>query len=112
MVLEEFGLGRDGSSYDPRSTVDIRDKYSRALFEIVYEMADVNQTMSGVNFWAWGGEGRPSNRGGGWWSKGDQFTGDPPHERQGWYSVYDTDISTKSVIRELAKKFYLLMFKE
>jgi mannan endo-1,4-beta-mannosidase len=28
--------------------------------------------------------------------------GDPPHEPQGWYSVFDVDESTKDVIRRHA----------
>jgi mannan endo-1,4-beta-mannosidase len=36
------------------------------------------------------------------WLKGDPFTGDPPHEPQGWYSVYNTDSATHRLIREFA----------
>jgi mannan endo-1,4-beta-mannosidase len=28
--------------------------------------------------------------------------GDPPHEPQGWYSVFDSDSSTQAVIRDYA----------
>ena len=40
--------------------------------------------------WAWGGEGRPRSPGG-YWAAGDDVIGDPPHEPQGWYSVFDAD---------------------
>jgi len=60
--------------------------------------------MSGLNFWAYGGSGRPAKNGG-WWKAGDDFIGDPPHERQGWYSVYDTDFTTMAVLREWTHKF-------
>ena len=33
---------------------------------------------------------------------GDPYLGDPPHEPQGWYSVFDTDASTQAVIRDYA----------
>jgi len=56
---------------------------------------------AGVNFWAWGGEGRP-RQSGCWWKIGDDFIGDPPHEQQGWYSVYDTDTSTHKIIAKYA----------
>jgi mannan endo-1,4-beta-mannosidase len=46
--------------------------------------------FSGVSFWGWAGEGRPRQPGG-VWAVGDHLIGDPPHEPQGWYSVYDTD---------------------
>ncbi|NDC78164.1 MAG: mannanase, partial [Chitinophagia bacterium] len=61
-------------------------------------------------FWAYGGEGRPRTPGE-MWAKGDPFTGDPPHEPQGWYSVYDTDSSTRAVIRNFAGQFKALCDK-
>ena len=36
---------------------------------------------------------------------GDPWTGDPPHENQGWYSVYDKDATTIRIIRDYAEKF-------
>lgn len=105
VVLEEFGLARDGASYDPSADVSIRDKYFRAIFEYCLELAGEDSGIRGVNFWAWAGEGRPKNKGGDWWRKGDPFTGDPPHERQGWYSVYDKDNTTKALLKEFSEKF-------
>jgi mannan endo-1,4-beta-mannosidase len=35
--------------------------------------------------------------------RGDtSYMGDPPHEPQGWYSVFDVDVSTHEVIRRHA----------
>jgi len=35
--------------------------------------------------------------------RGDtSYVGDPPHEPQGWYSVFDVDKSTQAVIRNYA----------
>jgi mannan endo-1,4-beta-mannosidase len=34
------------------------------------------------------------------WSPGDDLIGDPPHERQGWYSIYNTDLTTHDVIKK------------
>ncbi len=39
------------------------------------------------------------------WHTGDDFTGDPPHEHQGWYSVYDTDSTTLEIIGQYTRKF-------
>jgi mannan endo-1,4-beta-mannosidase len=36
------------------------------------------------------------------WTQGDDFIGDPPHEPQGWYSVYDKDNSTLEIIKKYA----------
>lgn len=47
--------------------------------------------------WAWGGEGRPRSPGG-YWAAGDDVIGDPPHEPQGWYSVFDADLSTLALL--------------
>ena len=100
MVLEEFGISRDGNSHEPSSTTVIRDQYYDKLFAAVYQSASAeNSVVAGVNFWAWAGEGRPRVAEG-MWKAGDNFIGDPPHEPQGWYSVYDKDSSTQKVIKK------------
>jgi hypothetical protein len=52
--------------------------------------------------WAWSGEGLPDTPG----VPGQQrsFTGDPPHERQGWYSIYAHDQSTISLVTHWAAR--------
>lgn len=102
-VLEEFGIMKDNGSFDPTASTINRDEYYRDVFEQVYQLAKHGKAC-GVNFWAWGGEGRPRQPAS-WWKKGDDFTGDPPHEPQGWYSVYNTDASTLKVISAYGKKF-------
>ena len=104
-VLEEFGLARDNEGYESNTSTMYKDDYYGMIFGIVYSMAE-NGLASGVNFWAWAGKGRPKNPGG-MWKRGDPWTGDPPHEPQGWYSVYDTD-TTVNIIKEYAKKFNAL----
>lgn len=104
MVLEEFGISRDANDHDPTSPTTIRDKYYKEIFTGVLVLASNPQSsMAGSNFWAWGGEGRPSVPAA-IWKAGDNFIGDPPHEAQGWYSVYNTDSTTIAVIREFAAK--------
>ena len=49
----------------------------------------MGDALQGDALWAWSGEARP----------GDAWVGDPPHEKPGWYSVYDTDNSTLKIIR-------------
>lgn len=96
-VLEEFGLCRDGSSFAPSSTTIYKDMYYDMVFDLVYQMAK-NGRASGVNFWAWAGIGRPKNPGG-MWKAGDPWLGDPPHEAQGWYSVYDNDTTVQVIVK-------------
>ena len=97
-VLEEFGIMKDNGSYDYNATNVHRDEYYSLMFEQVYQYAK-NDMAAGAAFWAWGGEGR-ARESGCWWKPGDDFLGDPPHEEQGWYSVYNTDTSTHLVIKK------------
>lgn len=102
VVLEEFGISRDGNNHSEGTPVTIRDKYYAALFAAVANQTKKqNNSLAGVNFWAWAGEGRPRLPQG-FWKLGDNFIGDPPHETQGWYSVYNTDTSTKELIKKYA----------
>ena len=104
VVLEEFGISRDFNSHEPTSKTKIRDQFFTSLFQHVSDATkDTQNPLQGVNFWAWGGEGRPTNVNG-LWLPGDDFIGDPPHEHQGWYSVYDKDDSTNKVIKDFANK--------
>jgi mannan endo-1,4-beta-mannosidase len=101
-VLEEFGMARDDGSYDPASPTTVRDRYYDRILGNVTERATHGEPLAGVNLWAWGGEGRPLAPYGGNWRPGDPLIGDPPHEPQGWYSIYDTDENTLSVIAHYA----------
>jgi mannan endo-1,4-beta-mannosidase len=92
IVFEEFGLARDGwtagGKFDPTASVNNRDAYFAEVFAWVENNLATGGAMAGDNFWAWGGEARPPSA----------WTGDPPHEPPGWYSVYDADSSTLDLI--------------
>ena len=103
LVLEEFGISRDLDNHSPKSPVSVRDNYYEFIFDKVIDYATKDTPMAGCNFWAWGGEGRPAEPKT-IWKEGDDFIGDPPHEYQGWYSVYDTDKSTLNVISSAIEK--------
>jgi mannan endo-1,4-beta-mannosidase len=103
MVLEEFGIGRDYGAHDPASATTYRDRYYQAVFDHFYTSTSNDGAIAGVNVWGWAGEGLPTNVKG-MWSRGDTWIGDPPHENQGWYSIYATDKSTLDVISGAAKK--------
>lgn len=99
LVLEEFGLARDAlltgdQQYSPTATTRWRDLYFREVFSAAHDFH-----LAGINVWAWAGESRPQSH---YWRTGDALIGDPPHERQGWYSIYDQDQSTIQIIREAA----------
>lgn len=101
LVIEEFGLPRDGQSFDPGSSTNYRDRYYRKVFSNIGGRSGGDQYIAGAAFWAYGGIARPK-KGQTYWKAGDDRTGDPPMEEQGLNSVFDTDISTWGVIRNAA----------
>jgi mannan endo-1,4-beta-mannosidase len=92
LVLEEFGLARDGEDGQDNFAVGAstihRNRLYQALYNEVTALLAKGGLVGGDNFWAWAGAARP----------GDPWIGDPPHETPGWYSVYDIDSSTLAII--------------
>lgn len=99
LVLEEFGLPRDGQSFDPASTTHQRDAYYDTLLGQWRRSVASNGPLAGVSFWAFGGSARP-HPGQTYWKPGDDYMGDPPMEEQGLNTVFDSDRSTWAVIRK------------
>lgn len=107
VVVEEFGASRDGGTYDPAATTAYRDRYYRQLFGAVAYLAEAGRPVMGTNVWSWAGEARPL-RPGEPWRVGDPLIGDPPHEDQGWYSIYDADANTQAVLAAHAERMRAL----
>ena len=99
LVIEEFGLPRDGISFDPASATTLRDRY----FQYILSYVRTSPHVAGANFWAFGGRARPI-RGQTFWTAGDEYMGDPPMEEQGLNTVFDTDATTWRVIRTSASR--------
>jgi len=95
LLLEEFGFPRDGGSFDPASPTTFRDQYFQEVYALVASLIP-STPMAGIMPWAWAGDSRPP-RPGDFWKPDDPFIGDPPHEKQGWYSVYDKDTTLKLI---------------
>jgi mannan endo-1,4-beta-mannosidase len=100
LVIEEFGYPRDGATaYDPRIATTFKDRFYRQIYAAVEADAAAGGPLAGSNFWAWNGEARTPHadyR----FVRGDLgYMGDPPHEPQGWYGVFDSDASTLAVIK-------------
>jgi mannan endo-1,4-beta-mannosidase len=95
LLLEEFGFPRDGGSFDPASPTTFRDQYFQEVYALVASLIPTTP-MAGIMPWAWSGATRPP-RPGEFWKPGDPFIGDPPHEKQGWYSIYDQDTTLKLI---------------
>lgn len=95
LVLEEFGLARDAQRADAEPGHTTR---RNAYYAAMLRAAEAHG-VAGVMPWGWGGSGRQRVPGA-YWRVGDDFIGDPPHESQGWYSVYDGDTSTLELLRQ------------
>ena len=74
----------------------IRDKYFDEIYALVSSLK-ATSPMAGHHALGLRRRRAPP-RPGEFWKPGDPFIGDPPHEKQGWYSVYDKD-STVSLIK-------------
>jgi mannan endo-1,4-beta-mannosidase len=99
LVIEEFGFPRDGVGYDPSAATTWRDRYYHLIYDAVLADMRAGGPSAGTNFWAWSGEGRAAH-GDHHFRRGDTaWLGDPPHEPQGWYGLFDTDESTKEIVR-------------
>ncbi len=97
LVIEEFGLPRDGHSFNAAAPTTFRDTYYQYILSQWKESALHNGVIAGANFWAFGGLARPKS-GQVFWKEGDDYMGDPPMEEQGLNTVFDGDLSTWQVI--------------
>ena len=101
LVIEEFGYPRD-VGYAPSATTTYRDRYYRLIFAAVEKSIREGGPLQGSNFWAWNGEGRAKHADWRFHSGDTAFLGDPPHEPQGWYGVFDSDATTLALVRQHA----------
>ena len=97
LVIEEFGLPRDGQSFDADSPTTLRDTYYKTILSQIGNQPGGNAFIAGANFWAFGGTARPK-KGQIFWKQGDDLMGDPPMEEQGLNSVFDCDETTWKII--------------
>jgi mannan endo-1,4-beta-mannosidase len=104
ITLEEFGLDRDGGSFEPSSSTTYRDRFLDVLLGLVHNGADGDSPLSGFNIWAWGGYGRPAPVDRVMDDPG-AFLGDQLGEPQGLNSVFVTDTSTVRILKTRARKF-------
>lgn len=102
LVVEEFGYPRDGNRYGLDVPTTMRDAFYGMVHEAVITSAREGGPLVGSNFWAWNGEGRAAHADARFRPGDTAFLGDPPHEPQGWYGVFDEDASTLARIREHA----------
>jgi mannan endo-1,4-beta-mannosidase len=101
-LLLETGLPRDGGDCEPTAPVSARDRFLEVVFQSTLESIQEGGALAGAFPWAWSGESRPEAPG--QLADSRVFLGDPPHERQGWYSIYASDSSTVALIRRYAAR--------
>ncbi len=101
LVIEEFGYSRKGNVSGVDIPTDSRDIFYGFIFGQVKKSIEKGGPIAGCNFWGWGGSGRPRDL---VWQPGDDYLCDPPHEPQGWYSVFDCDTTTIEIIKRYSKE--------
>ena len=101
LVIEEFGFPRD-NGYEPGSPTTYKDKFYNLIYSLALENMRAGGPVTGTHFWAWSGEGRAQHADHHFQPGDISYVGDPPHEPQGWYGVFDVDASTRAVIRDHA----------
>ena len=102
LVIEEFGFPRDGESYEPGSPTTLKDRFYSLIYGAVLDDVRAGGPIAGSNFWAWSGQGRARHPDHHFVPGDTSYVGDPPHEPQGWYGVFDTDVTTQALIRSHA----------
>ena len=101
LVIEEFGYSRQDNISGTDIPTGSRDIFYEFIFASVEKSMSENGPIAGCNFWGWGGSGRPNGH---VWKPGNDYLCDPPHEPQGWYSVFDNDSTTIETIKKYSKK--------
>jgi mannan endo-1,4-beta-mannosidase len=99
LVIEEFGLPRDGTGFDPSSSTRLRDRFFKSILSSIGDSGGGKNRVAGANFWAFAGFVKPRKEQV-FWKPGDPYIGDPPMEEQGLNSVFASDVSTWRIIRE------------
>ncbi len=104
LVFEEFGFPRDGEVYAPGTPTTFRERYYRTIHDAVEASWAGGGPVMGSNFWAWNGEARAAHADARFKDGDHAYMGDPPHEPQGWYGLFDTDEAMLALVRENAAK--------
>ncbi len=102
LLIEEFGFPRDGEAYDPAATTEFRQLYYDTIYDAVEQSWASGGALQGSNFWAWNGEARAGHADYRFQDGDRAYMGDPPHEPQGWYGLFDSDETMLATLRDHA----------
>ncbi len=98
VVMEEFGLPRDGGIKNKAATTTMRDKYFNKILSLVCDSASGGAPITGANFWFWAGEGAPQNEHY-QWGFGNEMRG-----VDNFNSIYSSDTTTINILKDYAQK--------
>ncbi len=104
LVIEEFGFPRDGEAYAPEAATTFREAYYGVIYDAVEASWRSGGVIAGSNFWAWNGEARAAHSDFRFATGDAAYMGDPPHEPQGWYGIFDSDAGMQDRIRAHAAR--------
>ena len=104
LIFEEFGFPRDGEAYSPDATTLFKERYYRQIYDAVEASWRTGGPIMGSNFWAWNGEAHAAHADFRFKDGDRAYMGDPPHEPQGWYGLFDSDARMLEVVREHAAR--------
>lgn len=101
IVMSEFGFPRNSESLSPEAKTEFRDKFYQAMFKNIVKSNEADGFLAGFNFWAYGGYGKANPANNYKWRIGDDYLGDPAQEPQGLNTVFASDTSTMSLIKDI-----------
>ena len=105
LAFEEFGFPRDGELYAPDVPTTFRQRYYRTIYAAAEASLASGGPVQGSNFWAWNGEARAKHPDFRYQNGDNAYMGDPMHEPQGWYGIFDSDAEMVAIVREHAATF-------
>ncbi|WP_114520432.1 mannanase [Altererythrobacter sp. ZODW24] len=105
LTFEEFGFPRDGELYDPSAATTFRERYYRMIYAAAEQNVKDGGPVMGTNFWSWNGEARAQHDDFRFVDGDTQYMGDPPHEPQGWYGLFDSDAEMMKLVTDHAAAF-------
>lgn len=96
IIFEEFGLSRDFGLTSSDSATKNRDYFFNEILDYMFKKREGINSACGALIWSWSGEGIPTDSE--VLDNSKIILGDPPHEKQGWYSIYNSDKATIDII--------------
>ena len=105
LIIEEFGFPRDGELYGPEVATTYREHFYRLIYNAAIRSRESGGPVCGTGFWAWNGEARAQHADYRFRVGDTHYMGDPPHEPQGWYGNFDSDIKMLALIKAHAHAF-------